>query len=296
MEALDAGGDLETALGHATDADLLRMITLHTGEFISSIDHEYALKFSEGTAAWPAAGFFKHLVDNLPDQTLHVVTPNYDTLFEHACDAFGISYANGFVGVMERRMDWGAVDRALRLPKRVMRSGRIKTTFKLRRHARLYKVHGSLSFFFHRNALIENTAWMWNSPEFTSRVMITPGFTKYENLQQYRQELLKSADEAVDRSNRFLFLGYGFNDSHLERYIKQKLVSQSCKGLIVTRDSNPRIESLLGESENLWLVCKEEASHLNGTRIFNRRYSNPLILPTRKLWDIAEFAREILGV
>ena len=274
------------------------MITSITGEFISSIDQENAFKISEGTATWPATGLFEHLVNNVSesDPSLHVVTPNYDTLFEHACDAAGICYTDGFMGVMERRMDWSGAFRSLVSPQTGIYSSRTKRVGKLRKHARLYKVHGSLSFFFHKNSLIENTSWMWDPPQFAHRVMITPGFTKYESLQHHRQELLGSADKAVERSSRFLFLGYGFNDSHLERYINEKLTTQSCQGLIVTRDSNPRIQSLLNESENLWLVCKVQDDQSEGTQIHNGRYSSPLVLPNLRLWDIAEFSREFFGV
>lgn len=117
----------------------------------------------------------------------------------------------------------------------------MKPIYKPRKHARLYKVHGSLNLFHHRNAVVENNAWMWNPPDFASRVIVTPGLYKYEMLQNYRLELLNSADKAIEKANRFLFLGYGFNDAHLETYIKKKLISQACKGLIVTRDSNTRI-------------------------------------------------------
>ena len=167
--------------------------------------------------------------------------------------------------------------------------------YKPRKHVRLYKVHGSLNFFFYRNIVVENNAWMWDAPSFSNRVMITPGLSKYQTLQNYRQELLKYADAEIDKANHFLFLGYGFNDTHLEAYIRQKLITQACKGLIVTKDSNLRIESLLAEAANLWLVCKAQEDDADGTRIFNKQYAGWLSLPTKKLWDISTFTTEILG-
>ncbi len=158
---------------------------------------------------------------------------------------------------------------------------------------RLYKVHGSLNYFFHRNAVVENNAWMWNPPDYAERVMITPGLSKYQTLQRYRQELLQSADAAIDRATHFLFLGYGFNDSHLEEYIKRKLITQASHGLVITRDSNERIESLLAQSDNMWLVCK--MANEAGTRIYNRQYPDWLTLPGRNLWDISKFTQHILG-
>lgn len=196
---------------------------------------------------------------------------------------------------MERRADWDAANQSLLIPEKVCQRGRFKTVYKHRKHVRLHKVHGSLNYFFHRNYVIENNAWAWDAPAFSQRVMITPGLSKYQTLQTYRQELLQVADAAIEKSNHFMFLGYGFNDKHLEEYIKRKLVGQSCKGLIVTRDSNLRIETLLAAASNLWLVCRDPASHADGTRISNKQYSGDLTLPAKRLWDIGEFTTEIFG-
>ncbi len=297
VESLQNGGGLEFALDSVTDPSLLQKITVATGRFVSSLDREYALRIARAEVTWPATGFFKRLVNTLPegDCILHVLTPNYDTLFEHACDSVGIPYTSGFWGGLERRTDWNAVDQSLLLRERVSQGKRLRTVYKHRKHVRLYKVHGSLNLFFHRNAVVENNAWMWDAPDFSCRVMITPGLLKYQTLQNYRQELLTFADAAIDRANHFLFLGYGFNDTHLETYIRRKLITQACKGLIVTRNSNPRIESLLAEAENLWLVCNAQEDIVGGTRIFNKQYTDWLALPTKKLWDISTFTTEILG-
>jgi hypothetical protein len=296
-EALQNGSDLESALDAVKDLDLLKTITKITGNFVASVDRDYACQIAQGNTEWPATCFLKKLVDTLPegDPILHALTPNYDMLFEYACDSMGIPYANGFSGGVERKMDWNAVERSLLSPERVPQGRRLKKVFKLRKHVRLYKVHGSLNYFFHRNAVIENNAWMWDSPDFTERVMITPGLSKYERLQHYRQELLQSADTAINKSTNFLFIGYGFNDTHLEEYIKRKLISQSCHGLVITRDCNRRIHSLLAEATNLWLVCKSEDENSEGTRIFNKQHSDWLSLPDKKLWDIGEFTKQILG-
>jgi len=296
-QALQNGSDLESALDAVKDTDLLKTITKITGDFITSVDREYAYKISHGSVKWPAAGFLKKLVESLPesDRVLHALTPNYDMLFEYACDFVGIPYANGFSGGVQRKVDWNAVERSLLSPEQIPQGRKLKNVFKFRKHVRLYKVHGSLNYFFHRNDVVENNAWMWNPPDFAERVMITPGLSKYETLQHYRQELLQSADTAINKATNFLFIGYGFNDTHLEEYIKRKLIGQSCHGLVITRDCNPRIESLLEKSANLWLVCKSEDANSEGARIFNKQHPEWLHLPGKKLWDIAEFTKQILG-
>lgn len=295
VSALNCGTDLENALNSVNDQGLLKVLTDITGDFIAGLDKNYAYRMANEESQWPATGILKKLVDTLPesDRILHALTPNYDMLLEYACDVAGISYTNGLFGGVERRKDWKAVNRALSEPEQICRGRKMQPTYKLKKHVRLYKVHGSLNYFFHRNAVIENNAWMWNPPDFAERVMITPGLSKYQTLQRYRQELLQSADAAIDRATHFLFLGYGFNDSHLEEYIKRKLITQASHGLVITRDSNERIESLLAQSDNLWLVCKMENEI--GTRIYNRQYPDWLTLPDKTLWDIGEFTKQILG-
>lgn len=295
--ALRNGVGFEPAFNAINDQDLLRIVTEITGSFIAEADQVFAFRIAQGDSEWPADRLLRKLVDKLPegDPILHVLTPNYDMLFEYGCDYAGISYTDGFFGGIERKTDWRAVDQALRVPVQVCRGKRQKTYYKYRKHVRLYKVHGSLNYFFHRNSVIENNAWMWNPPNFAQRVMVTPGLSKYRTLQKYRQELLQSADAAINKATRFLFIGYGFNDIHLEEYIKRKLITQGSKGLIVTRDSNPRIESLLAQAHNLWLVCRSEDESSEGSRIFNGQYADWLSLPSMKLWDIKEFTARILG-
>lgn len=293
--ALQAGNDLENALNSVADQSLLRLVTEITGEFVASQDKRFAYAIAQGTAEWPAIRLFQRLVQTLTDgdSMLHVVTPNYDLLFEYTCDFSGVPYTNGLFGGVERREDWDAVGRAFLEPHKVRYGAKLKTVYKYRKHVRLYKVHGSLNYFLHRGTVIENNAWTWESPAFAERVMITPGLSKYQAIQHYRRELLQFADSAVERSTHFLFLGYGFNDSHLEEYIKRKLVTQSSHGLIVTRDSNPRIEALLDQADNLWLICKSLED--DSTRIFNKRYACWLALPNQRLWDVRDFTTRIFG-
>lgn len=296
-QSLQDGGDLESALDNITDSALLQKITVVTGRFIANLDREHAFRIARREAIWPAARLIKRLVDTLPegDRTLHVLTPNYDMLLEHSCDSAGVPYTAGFCGGVQRKADWAAVEMCLVSRERVCQRGKLRWLYKPKKHIRLHKVHGSLNHFFHDQAFVENNAWMWDPPNFAQRVLITPGLSKYQTLQQYRQELLKSADAAIDKASHFLFLGYGFNDTHLEAYIRRKLIAQGCKGLIVTRDSNPRIETLLGEANHLWLVCRSQNAGSDGTQIQNRRYPGGLDLSAQRLWDISEFTTEFFG-
>jgi hypothetical protein len=295
VSSLNAGKDLENALNAVTEQELLQIITTITSRFIAKLDKEYAYKIADGTQQWPAISFLKRIYDTLSenDSVLHVLTPNYDMLFEYTCDFSGLTYTDGFWGGVEKYRDWNSIERAMREPQKSSYGTKFKIPNKTKKHIRLYKVHGSLNYFFHHHRVIRNDAWLWEPPEYAERILITPGLSKYQRLQEYRKELLQSADSAIEKESRFLFIGYGFNDTHLETYIKRKLIAQSSCGLIVTRDSNERIISLVSEADNLWLVCKTEDNC--GTRIYNKHYPDCFTLNGKNIWDIKEFEAYVFG-
>jgi len=295
ITSLNKGNDLENSLNSISDHGFLRMITTITANFIVNIDKYYAYEIADGRRQWPAINILKRIYDKLPegDTILHVLTPNYDMLFEYACDFAGITYTDGFFGGLEQNKNWRGVGQALLEPKRSIYRARQNIVYKQKKCIHYYKVHGSLNYFFHHNHVIRNDAWMWASPDYAERIMITPGLSKYQKLQEYRQELIRPVDDAVDKASYFLFLGYGFNDTHLETYIKRKLTEQACHGLIITKESNKRIEALAEEAENLWIIC--ETIDNNGSRIYNKKHSDWLILTGKKIWDIKEFETYVFG-
>ena len=151
--AIKNGTDLESSLNNVADEALLQHIITVTSYFITSIDREYALKIANCEIAWPAINLIKILVTALPegDRALNILTPNYDMLLEYACDCESIPYTNGFVGGVERKLDWECALRSLAKPERVMYGRTLKNVSKLQKHIRLYKVHGSLNVNVKRN-------------------------------------------------------------------------------------------------------------------------------------------------
>jgi hypothetical protein len=235
-------------------------------------------------------------VDRLPgtDRELHVATPNYDMLAEYAFSKAGISYINGFYGGVTRHLNWKQSRRSITYVDKVSYRKKIELVTREHRHIALYKVHGSLNLFLTNDNLIENNALLYKSTlEGTERLIITPGISKYEKLHVYRDELLTGFDNAIRRHRFFLFLGFGFNDNQLiTRAILDKLKNKGCNGLIITKDTNDKINKLLGEAENLWLICRQSGS---GTLIKNKKYSAPLFLQNEELWKVDIFTKKILG-
>jgi len=295
LDKLKADIDLETAMDSIKKESLIDKVVKHTAQLVGTKDKEYSYKILSGQSTWPAISLLSCIVDGCSKE-LHVATTNYDLLAEYAFEKAKIPYINGFSGGVCRYLDWSEACSCIAYLDKVPKGQRWIINPKFKKHICLYKVHGSLNTFKIGSKLIENNAWMYDPPSEVSRVMITPGTSKYERLHLDRHELLGSYDQALENHNRFLFLGFGFNDNQLNNdSIKRKLKDQHCFGLIITRDCNQRIESLLSECENLWLVCKNDDKDKNGTRILNQKYKNPLYLENKKLWDLDEFTNEILG-
>jgi hypothetical protein len=295
---LNRGFDLENSMNHAKSDKLIKSIVEISGRLVSDLDKEFAYKILNREIDWLPTKLLKRLVDGLSDndRSLKVVTPNYDMLAEYAFEVADIPFINGFYGSLQRKLDWDLSKRTIKLSHELELNGKKKShDWKTVKHIELYKVHGSINTFEINNNIVENNLWAWNPPENMKRVMITPGISKFEKLAQYRDELFKPFDEINKKTGSYIFIGYGFNDSHIENYIKPKLTDKKCPGLIVTMESNPRIESLLNDSDNLWLVCKEEEKAKNGTRIKNKGYNDWLYLYDKELWNIKNFTKEIIG-
>ena len=295
IKSLDSDKDFETSMNSVKDDGLINKIVTITGDFVSGLDFKYSQKILNGNKNWHASSLFKKLVDKLPgtDRELHVATPNYDMLAEYAFEKAGIPYINGFYGGVVRYLGWEQSRRSITYVEKVPYGKTIKSVTREKKHIALYKVHGSLNLFLINDDLIENNALLYRqTPEGTERLIITPGISKYEKLHVYRDELLTEFDNAKRRHNFFLFLGFGFNDKPLNtRTILDKLKNQKCNGLIITKDTNKRIDKLLDEAENLWLICQSDS----GTLIKNKKYSTPLPLQNEELWKVDIFTKKILG-
>lgn len=298
LTALNKGADFETSMNAVKDNQLLKDIIASTAQLMSNVDKQHAADILTGNTRWPAIGLIEKLVNGLPetDRTLHIATPNYDLLAEYSFSHARIPYVTGFWNGINRKLNWAQAEREVTYAERAFSGRKMCIVTRLKKHIRLYKVHGSLNVFSTKGEIVENNAWVYDPPNCAERIMITPGTSKYEQLHQHRYELLGEFDRAVQCHNAFLFLGYGFNDNQLNNNaIIRKLKDQGCQGLIITRDCNSRIKRLLSECINLWIVCKQDITGKEDTQIFNSAYADWLPLNGVKLWRTETFSKEILG-
>ncbi|MBE0470724.1 MAG: SIR2 family protein [Methyloprofundus sp.] len=296
VSALDASThDFESAMDFIKDDALTNRIVELTASFVANHDNTYAHSIMSGSCEWPAGLLVKKLVEALPqaDKQLHVATPNYDLLAEYAFVQHKIPYITGFHGGFLRRYDWNQAKKSVQsIQKGLSRSRQTPRVVECK-HIRLHKPHGSLNTFEWEAQLIECNSWILNKPEGVVRAMITPGTAKYQRLHKDRAQLAEY-DTAVGNHTRFLFLGFGFNDSQLVNNVfRQKLEQDQCQALLITRSSNPRIEEWLQKCPNMWLICKQTDS--DKSRIYNTKFKNWLHIDDKELWRFNDFTNEFLG-
>lgn len=296
LELLADSNDFEASMNSITDSALLNYVVNETATIVASVQNDNADKILSNADSWTANEIISRLVRKLPQSSpvLHMATPNYDLLAEIAMSASKVAYTTGFWGGVIKSLDWKQSLRQMTYPE-VVQIGRAKKQPITRRmnHVKLYKVHGSLNVFCKDREVVECDLWQ-QPPQGYERLLITPGTAKHEKLHDYRDVLLSEYDDAVRAHNSFLFLGFGFNDTQLvNNAITDKLVKDQSDGLIITRDSNSRIEELLSRTKNTWLVCKSEKD--DSTRIYNNQFDDWLYIEDKELWRFDHFAKEIMG-
>jgi len=295
IEQLAVSSDFELAMNSIADSGLLNNVINETAILVGQIQNNNQESILSEPNNWTALEIISRLAEKLPysDPILHMATPNYDLLAELSLSAKKIMYTTGFVGGLIRKLDWKQSQRQMTFADPVMQRSKKQLVTKLHNHIKLYKVHGSLNVYCRNRDVIECELWQ-KPPNGYERLLITPGTAKHEKLHDYRDVLLGEYDAAVRSHNSFLFLGFGFNDTQLvNNAMTDKLINEHAAGLIITRDSNSRIENLVNRAKNTWLVCKTE--HDNSTRIYNSQFSDWLYIEDKELWRFDQFAQEIMG-
>lgn len=295
LDNMTRSGDFEAAMNCVNDTKLLKIIVNETALLVGKVQNDNIEKVLSNPLDWTALEIISRLAAKLPhsNPVLHMATPNYDLLAEIALSRLQIPYSTGFIGGVIRRLNWNQSTRQMTYAVPTLQKGKMQSVTKYLNHIKLYKVHGSLNVFCKNREVIECDMWQ-QPPDGYDRLLITPGTAKHEKLHDYRDTLLKEYDDAVRHHNCFLFLGFGFNDSQLvNNAIGDKLTKDHSAGLIITRDSNTRIQELIDNAKNTWLVCKSEND--DSTRIYNSQYSDWLHIEDKELWRFEQFAQEIMG-
>lgn len=254
-----------------------------TAILMSERERKVVMDVFAGTRKLRLTRLVGHLLK--PSNGLPIVTTNYDRLVEIAVEeaGFGVDtmFVGHFAGTLNERESKLSFCRNVTFKKP-------NFTYHYRQRAIVYKPHGSLDWYLRDGKPV---CYAGDLPEAT-RLIITPGQNKFRNGYESPFDHHRSrANEAIDRASRFLILGYGFNDDHLETHL-----SPAIRGgkptLMMTRSLSAKAEALAFGHANVISLDHAEEAGIEGTRIIIDKAQS--FVPGIAFWDVHSFIAEVL--
>ncbi|MDD2465787.1 MAG: SIR2 family protein [Desulfobulbus sp.] len=275
---------IESALHQNTiDEPLADFIRKETAQYI--IDPE--TKIIQQTLAGAKRLKLSHLFPHLPsNDRLPIITTNYDRLVELAAEMSGYQVdtkAFGFYHAPFSETNNRFAFCSNIVPTKPRGFRKIET-----KCISLYKPHGSLDWTQVDGKPIRTAFRV----EPDSALIITPGQNKYragyDSPFDMQREL---ANKCINNAAKFLIIGYGFNDNHLEVHLKNKIMSGTPTVLMAhSLTDNARIYQ---GSNNSMISLEHDPCCPSGTLIHIN--GSTVSLPNQRIWDVEEFAKEVMG-
>lgn len=281
-ETLNNGTDLESTLQqNKVTSNIEKAIVESAYELISYedisifteiIEKDRTLKFSEYLSCF-----------NIDLYNLVVITTNYDLLIEYACEIKGFDYSDSYYGkIISKYSPENAEKEMIKGIKR----GKIPRNF-YKPHIKIYKPHGSINW-----KLVHRNLKKINHVNCGIPCIITPGSNKYEKGYEipFDYHIGKMSQE-IDNAKRLIFIGYGFNDNHLETHLN-KPENISKPKLIVTRTLYDNAKKIVDNSPNTIAIEEMKINDKScGTRIYFEKQTHEI--KDKKIWDISELIKEV---
>jgi hypothetical protein len=246
LDLLDKGGPEDLPLRHIVAgviADLFRQI--------------------EPPMDLPRA-FVKSLYEDDVYRT-HVFSLNYDPLVERAAELERIRLIDGFAGAESAYFDPVLFEERIGI---VRRHGSRSVIDQARGVINLYKLHGSIGWYYSEGLGIRRSAFTQPPPKGTQHLMIPPqrrkaadtGAPPYSNLwTEFRRRLI----HGPDCLNRLVCIGYGLKDQHVNDVIRLGLGRSDFTLIVFSRALSADVFDTWSHSTKTILLT-ETASSLYG--------------------------------
>ncbi|MEN8262247.1 MAG: SIR2 family protein [Nitrospirota bacterium] len=281
LEKLEKGETIEQALlEYQPTPELEKHIIELTAGLILKEETKIINEIFEGTRILR----FTHLLNNILKPStggIPVVTTNYDRLLEIASEMAGLGADTLFAGqhysiLNEKKSRMSFCRNVSKKGNHVYLSYTDRVV--------ILKPHGSLDWYFYDNKPIRCPLPL-NQP----RLIITPGINKFRN--GYDRPFDKHREKAntyIDSATRYLILGYGFNDDHLETHLTPEL-KEGKPSLLLTHSLTANAKKLIKECEGMITIT---AGEKDGAHVI--RQDKDLFFAGPNLWDLGVFIKEVL--
>lgn len=273
--ALAEGDGLENALQKtASPQSLVRKVVELTWKTIAADDLALLQRAAAGQEPFALSDLIKGLF-NSTNNTINIVTPNYDRIAEYAADMADCVHATGFVPGFIRRRE-GADTISIR---RGNHTARI---------VRIWKVHGSLDWYEDEQGQVVSLPLGDSLPAGFSPLIVTPGVSKYERTHDEPfRSAIQGADAALGSANAVLCIGYGFRDRHIQPKLVERCQQDDLPIVVLAKTLTDETKEFLNGNAGTAYLAMEDCNE--GTRVFTHKEPGGSVIEERKLWSFADF-------
>lgn len=248
VDKLKAGKGLEEAL---TDLRLRECIIDDIINVTWKLVNEYDLRLMKDwsiSSTKPNLGKIIQKFYQTTQQRVNVITTNYDRCIEYACDQFGLPVNTLFNGEYFKRF-------------------KISNYKHSKQIVNVLKVHGSLDWYFETNGQVVALPLQGELLPGLKPAIITPGTSKYRRaLEPPFREIIHIADDLIEKSQNYLCIGYGFNDSQIQANIISGI--QTGKTIVVwTKELSSDALSLIQKNNENYIIVQALKSDDSKTQI-----------------------------
>ncbi|TCU64443.1 SIR2-like protein [Tissierella praeacuta] len=272
-----------TLLKFKPNEDIENAIRNITGNLIKNQENYIIQKVIKGESKLKFSSFINRFY--IPESGLVIITTNYDRLIEVACEIKSIPVDNLFYGKNISILD---KDKSkMSFCQKVVRSGN-KAKLSYIKKVLIYKPHGCLSWYLYNGIPISSTFDL-----DLERLIVTPGANKYRSGYNTPFDVHRaSANSAIENASRFIIIGYGFNDDHLETYLKKR-IKDGTPTLILTRSLSENTKNIIDGKENVISISHYKENSNSGSEII---FNNKLYrFQDINWWDIEKFNEGVFG-
>lgn len=274
---------LEAALGSGgVPESLVDLIAELVAECVEASER-IAIADIWGNASISALGrLLDHLLRTAP--SADVITTNYDRLVEVQAAKAGVRVDSMYYGHTVGRLDAELSREELYRAQAV--TGRPRTQSLIPRpHVRLAKPHGSLDWFLHGGQHFRSDLSMPGA-----RKIIAPGGNKYRLGYETPFDAHRArANAAIDKASALFFVGYGFNDEHLQTHLLPRFPHVPIV-MLSKRLTESALEYL---ALNVTAIGIEEGKTDTQCRVMQGSAVLELDIP---LWDLEHLVKEVLAI
>lgn len=281
VRLLDDGKNLEEALLEIqVNEELEKAIIEVTHNFISQHEKRILADVFDNGRTLRFSLLLPHLLK--PNSGINIIATNYDRLVEVACERANIAvnnfFSGGYVSEFNPKVSKYQLCRGV-----TQRSKRV--VLKYTEYASVYKPHGSLDWY-----LVQGEPVCSALLSGKEKLIITPGVNKfrggYERPFDSHREL---ANKAINSGARFLVIGYGFNDDHLQVHLNKQLENGKST-VVLTHSISQDFREYIKDKNNIWVLCGRSTGDGFQLIIGNNKYD----FDGDNIWDLEVFVKEVL--